>query len=151
LEYVLNRDTTATLDFVNENGEPFTIDLRQELSISDATLFVDMEAQSAKYAWWASVLERAKQRQKAAEDSLDFVRASASNRVRTSGSKLSIAVVNDAVISTKEYQDALSSLRYWEGEVGMLTYVVKAFEQRERMLMQKSALYRRGIENDARN
>lgn len=151
MEYVLNKDTTATLDFVNENGEPFTIDLRQELSISDATLFVDMEAQSAKYAWWASVLERAKQRQKSAEDTLDFVRATGSNKIRAASAKLSIAVVNDAVISTKEYQEALQNLRYWEGEVGMLTYVVKAFEQRERMLMQKSALYRRGIENDARN
>ena len=150
MEYVLDKNTTATLDFVDENGVPFTLDIRDELSMSDATLKDDMTAQPAQYAWWASILERARQRQKAAEDALDYVRAVKSNEIRSTAGKISAVAVADAVIATPEYQKTLQEVRYWVGEVGMLNYVVKAFEQRERMLMQKSALYRRGLENDAR-
>lgn len=150
MEYVLDKNTTATLDFVDENGEPFTINLLEQLAFSDATLMGDMEKQPGRYAWWASVLERAKQRQRSAEDNLEYLSSLLSNEFRKEIGKASVAVIKDNVVSTDKYQEALQELRYWEGEVGMLSYAVKSFEQRERMLMQKSAQLRKSLANDAK-
>lgn len=148
-KYVLDTSTIAVLNFVNQNGEPFSYDLKQELAFSDATLMLDMEAQPAKYAWWTSILERARIKMKHSEDNLDYVRATISNQVRAEGSVKTVAAVTDAVIVNASYQSALAELRYWQGEVDMLVYVVKSFEQRERMLMQKSAQLRKSLANDA--
>lgn len=147
--YVLDTDTVAVLHFVNQNGEPFSYDLKRELAFSDATLMRDMEGQPAKYAWWTSVLERARIKMKQSEDALDYVKASVSNQVRAEGLVKTVAAVTDAVIVNDNYQEALATLRYWQGEVDMLSYVVKSFEQRERMLMQKSAQLRKSMANDS--
>lgn len=145
----MDLDTVAVLKFVSQNGEPISYDLKQELSFSDATLMRDMEAQPAKYAWWTSVLERARIKMKQSEDTLDYVKATVSNEVRSAGLVKTVAAVTDAVVVNSSYQEALANLRYWQGEVDMLTYVVKSFEQRERMLMQKSAQLRKSLVNDS--
>jgi len=48
MEHQLDSDTVATLRFVSEQGEPFTIDLVKELSLSDATFEEDVETQRCK-------------------------------------------------------------------------------------------------------
>jgi len=148
-QYVLDENTTAVLKFVNSNGEPFQYDLKQELAFSDATLRLDMEQQPAKYAWWASVLERARMKMKQTEDLLDYVKSDISNRVRSSGEKKSVSAVSDEVTVSDDYQKVLADLRYWQGQVDMLQWVVKSFEQRERMLMQKSAQQRKLMANES--
>lgn len=146
--YQLDKDTTAKLDFVDANGVPFTIDLSEVLSFSDATLSSDMEKQPSDYAWWSSVAERAKIRLKSAEDALDYIKAKLAKEVRSRGEKLTVSGVQDEVTLASDYQTALSEVRFWEGEVGLLNYVVKAFEQKERMLMQKSAQLRRTLNSE---
>lgn len=150
MKHELNKDAVVVMSFVDTGGRPFEYDLREELSISDATLIEDLQSQPAKYAWWASVLERARVKLRSAEDQLDYSRASISNEIRASGEKLAIAVVNDRVAVDPDYKQALQEVRYWEGEVGKLVYIVRAFEQRRDMLIQKSSQYKASLRTEAR-
>lgn len=148
MEQLLNKDTVATLRFVSEQGEPFTLDLKEELGISDATFTEDVEKQPAKYAWWVSVLERTRQKARAKEDNLEYVYAILSNKARSELDKPTVASIDSYVKVNQDYVDARDELRFWQGRVDMVNGVVKAFEQRERMLMQKGAQLRLSLNNE---
>lgn len=148
MEQVLDKDSVATLRFVSEQGEPFTIDLKEELGISDATFTEDVENQPAKYAWWVSVLERTRQKVRAKEDAVDYIYAKLSNKARSDLDKPTVASIDSYVKVNQDYVEALEGLRFWQGRVDMLNGIVKAFEQRERMLMQKGAQLRLSLNNE---
>jgi hypothetical protein len=148
MEHQLDSDTVATLRFVSEQGEPFTIDLVKELSLSDATFEEDVEKQPGKYAWWASVLERTRQKARAKEDELEYTHATLSNEARKVLDKPTVASIESYVKVNDNYVETLHELRFWQGRVDMLVYIVKSFEQRERMLMQKGAQLRKSLDNE---
>ncbi len=148
MEQVLDKNAVATLRFVSEQGEPFTIDLKDELGISDASFKEDVENQPSKYAWWVSVLERTRQKVRAKEDAVDYIYAGLSNKARAELDKPTVASIDSYVKVNSDYVDAVEELRFWQGRVDMLNGVVKAFEQRERMLMQKGAQLRLSLNNE---
>lgn len=147
-KHKLDKSSTATLNFVDASGKDFTINLVQALSISDATIENDMANQPALYVWWASILERAKLRLKQAQDNEEYTRSLLAAEIRKENPKITVAALSDALMLSEDYREAREDIRYWEGEVGILSYVVKAFEQRKDMLVQKSAQLRKTMNNE---
>lgn len=152
MKQTLDRNTVAKMSFVGTDGVEFTLDLLEELAMSEQTLNQDLLGQSGKYAWWASVTQQTKEKLAEADLQLEIVQASASNDVRTEfatkGAKVpSQATIMDRILTDQGYLDARSNVRWWTERVGMLMYIMKAFEQRSNALAQIGAQIRREKDN----
>lgn len=146
----INSDTNAQLEFVDQIGNPFTIDLVQELSFSEHTFNQDLMSQASKYAWWASVYTGAKQFLDNAKLELEGIEAELSIAIRSQfnkeGRKYTKDVVADEVHTTTKYQEARERIIFWETRVAQLNFVLKAFDQRSNALAQLGAQTRREME-----
>lgn len=148
----LDRNTVAKMAFIGTDGVEFTLDLLEELAMSEQTLNQDLLGQPGKYAWWASVAQQTKEKLAEANLRLEMVQAGASNKVRTDyasqgGKAPSQATIMDNILTDPNYLDARKDVNWWTERVGMLTYIMKSFEQRSNALAQIGAQIRREKDN----
>lgn len=143
----LDSDTVAKLSFRDSQGEIFTIDIQEELSMSEATFSDDLVKQPARYAWWGTVLSQTKEKLRESEDNMTFIRAQASNEARKVLGKPTVKAVDDFVESEDQYREAKEDYLWWSGRVDMIQYVVRAYEQRMNALVQLGAQLRHQLDN----
>lgn len=146
----INQDTTAKIDFVDQAGQPFTVDLTQELSFSEHTYNQDLMSQASKYVWWSSVYTSAKQFLDNAKLELEGIEAELSidirNRLNKEGKKFTKDVVADEVHTSEKYQLARERIIFWDTRVAQLNFILKAFDQRSNALAQLGAQTRREMD-----
>lgn len=144
-------DDVAVMHFVKATGESLDIDVGEQLAMSEATFNQDLLSQPARYAWWATILQQAREREKEASLAADVTKAKLGNEARVElpkmGQKPTAGNVEDWVLVQKEYHDAITTLNWWDNRVFQLNYIVKAFEQRNNALTQLGASIRADVKN----
>ncbi|MDT9683415.1 hypothetical protein RND61_15305 [Streptomyces sp. TRM76323] len=150
VKQVLDKDRVAIMSFVDVDGQPFDVDLSQQLSISESEFVRDLKEQPALYDYWASILSMAIQKKKELALTVDLIKAQKSNQARATFDKITVNAVNDYVTVSPEYQSAINELTRWETQVSKIQYIVKAFEQRSNALAQLGAQMRSGIQSDGK-
>lgn len=137
-----------SLDFTefhikDKNGSTESFDIRDELRITEETIKEDLMNQSAKYAYWSSILERARAYQESEERKLDQVSSSLNLSVRQQfeqqGKKPTKDMVDSAITLDSNYQQQAKKVDNWSYKVRQLQYIVKAFEQRMNAMIQINA------------
>lgn len=133
----------GSLDFdvlrlVEEDGTWVEHKLKEELTINEDNLMVEMLHQPSKYIYWSSVLEKLKYFQESVELELERVVASLDNEARehikSMGEKPTKDSVDSYIKRTDKYKAAKDKEIYYKYIVGRVQRIVKAFEQRKDML-----------------
>lgn len=121
------------------SGEVRVFNVSEELAFSEETLSQDFMEQSAKYAWWAVVAEKARATTKAYEAKLAVAEAEADEKAReelpASGKKVTESQVASFIKKDAGYQSALAKVNAARSNQGIVERVVRAFEQRKDMLL----------------
>lgn len=147
----LDGNTVATLQFVDNAGQPFVKDLKEELSFSEHTYNQDLMSQAPSYAWWSSVYVHAKQYLESSKLKLELVEADLGKHFRTvietEGKKPTKDMITERIHTAPEYKEAREVNIWWETRVLQLQYVVKALEQRNNALTQFGAQMRSEIQS----
>ncbi|MNW28086.1 hypothetical protein D3C74_48980 [compost metagenome] len=148
----LEIDSLNLLDVTikTKNGQSVEYNVGEELKADIADLNEAFLTQPGKFAWWSTLAENAKHQRDSLEATLDKQEAEADYKVRLSleleGVKVTEAAVKQGIKKDEEYLDALKRYNAAKKTAGILSQVVKAFEQRKEMLISLGANLRK--END---
>lgn len=139
------------LTIIDMNGEAHTFNIHDELRLSEYTIQQEMYSQSAKYSYWASLLERVRVYAEAEQRKLEQIGARVNKEVRTryeqQKKKPTKDVIESDILLDEEYQQQQYIVEQRNYQVKQLQYIVKAFEQRSSMLIQISAELRQTNKN----
>lgn len=139
------------LTIIDMNGEAHTFNIHDELKLSEYTIQQEMYSQSAKYSYWASLLERVRVYAEAEQRKLEQIGARVNKEVRTryeqEKKKPTKDVIESDILLDEEYQQQQYIVEQRNYQVKQLQYIVKAFEQRSSMLIQISAELRQTNKN----
>lgn len=139
------------LTIIDMNGEAHTFNIHDELKLSEYTIQQEMYSQSAKYSYWASLLERVRVYAEAEQRKLEQIGAKVNKEVRTryeqEKKKPTKDVIESDILLDEEYQQQQYIVEQRNYQVKQLQYIVKAFEQRSSMLIQISAELRQTNKN----
>lgn len=136
------------ITIIDSNGAEVTYNIKEELNINSFNVVGEFLEQPAKYAYWASVLERVKAFKESAELNAETYRASIYEELRlelvASGTaKPTKDQIESSLLNNEEYVKLLGVINHYTFLVGQLAYIVKSFEQRRDMLLQYGAELRR--------
>lgn len=139
------------LTIIDMNGEAHTFNIHDELKLSEYTIQQEMYSQSAKYSYWASLLERVRVYAEAEQRKLEQIGAKVNKEVRNryeqEKKKPTKDVIESDILLDEEYQQQQYIVEQRNYQVKQLQYIVKAFEQRSSMLIQISAELRQTNKN----
>jgi len=139
------------LTIIDMNGEAHTFNIHDELKLSEYTIQQEMYSQSAKYSYWASLLERVRVYAESEQRKLEQIGARVNKEVRNryeqEKKKPTKDVIESDIILDEEYQQQQYIVEQRNYQVKQLQYIVKAFEQRSSMLIQISAELRQTNKN----
>lgn len=133
------------------SGEVVSYDVGEELAIDKADLNEHFMRQPGKYAWWATLAETAKSQRDSLEASLDKAEAEADYNVRLKleldGVKVTEPAVKQGIKKDAGYLEALEKYNQAKKSAGILSQVVKAFDQRLEALISLGAQLRKEGDN----
>jgi hypothetical protein len=125
------------------DGVKFTRVLVDDLAIDGADINGEFMNQSELFAWWATVSELAKDKVNRIKFQLDRIYALKDHAVRleltANKAKITEKVVENAVISSKEYQECMLELLESKKQYGLLQVGKEALTQRKDMLISLGA------------
>ncbi|QVD58107.1 hypothetical protein BT3_146 [Staphylococcus phage BT3] len=145
-----------SLDFTNftikdRNGNSQEFDITDELKITEYTIQEDFMQQSAKYAFWASILEKVRAYSEMEQRNLETIGSKLNLTIRQEyeqqGKKPTKDMIESSVYIHDSYQQQLKVVEAWNYKVKQLQYVVKAFETRRDMMIQLGAELRQTNKN----
>jgi hypothetical protein len=147
-------DELATPLVVNDRdwGNP----IEDDVKINQSDLDQEFLNQPEKYAWWAFLMEHAKAQVNEVKNELEILYAKLDYQVRakaqvvavdakakkTVGLRYTEKMVENEVISSKEYQEIMSRYNEARKNAGLATAGMNAMLQRRDMLLQLGANYR---------
>lgn len=147
----VDKDMVAVLSFVDQAGELFEVDIKEELAFSEHTLNQATFTHASKYVWWTEILSHAKRHLDSANTAMDLLEAQLGNQARDvigqTGTKPTKDAVHDYVVTQQAYIDGKANLDWWANRVFQLQYIVKAWEQRGSALIQAGAQYRKEMDS----
>lgn len=148
MQVVVDNFDFDKIQIVDENGMVETYSLSQELRINEMNVPNEYLQQSAKYIYWASILEKVRMYLDASELNSEIKKAecytkSRDDLVEKGVLKPTKDQIEHAVMLDDDYVQALREVQGYTHLVKQLQYVVKAFEQRKDMLIQYGAELRK--------
>lgn len=128
------------------DGAEFTRQLADDIPIAGGDLSGEFMEHSDRFAWWATVVELARDKVARTKYQLDRIYALTDHKVRVDlnekKAKMTEKIVENAVITNQEYQECMFDLLESKKQLGLAMAGKEALVQRKDMLISLGATMR---------